>query len=400
MAITRSSNVSRLSRDRKYYNVVRLPKDFNEIETAAAAEYFKRHPEKMDDYQNKLDKKNTWGKVLLSLSSVFPFLGPIVSSITTNLFSQGAQREYNNFQAAQAMVANDYNSPVNQVARMRSAGVNPYLAMNNVDNVPYQRPDFDIAGVYPMQSPDLSDLSSLLRTYMESEKLPYQLEGMDISNRTAAYNLEYILQEQYLQMQNKTALQNLEVAWNNANFEEVENIKKEMLKLNDLQLQRDYVNNYLLQSFQGNQQFFEIHEDGSVTLRYDDGTIVDALNVPLEDMPQNFKITYHNFLKGLDLSNSQIKQALATASNQSVMASLNQLNANRVDLFLDTYNKYHVWPDEPFGLRKAAGMVPNGGMIWLENFGQDAASDALQMLFNLGTAAGMKGLGSRSFYNY
>lgn len=400
MAITRYSNVSHLSRDRKSGIRTHLPIDPFEFGDRAAGEHFYRHPEDLEDYKSDIDREARNRRLAYSFLSLIPFVGPFMSGIMNSITDQAAQDKFNHLEAAQAYAANLYNLPKNQVARMRAAGVNPYLSMNNIENVPYQRPDFGAYRPSDFGSFDLSGVSSLIRTFMESEKLPYQLEGMDITNKTAAYNLEYILQEQYLQMQNKTALQNLEVAWNNANFEEVENIKKEMLKLNDLQLQRDYVNNYLLQSFQGNQQVFAIHDDGSVTLRYDDGTIVDALNVPLKDMPQNFKITYNNFLKGLDLSNAQIKQALATASNQSVMASLNQLNANRVDLFLDTYNKYHVWPDEPFGLRNAAGMVPNGGMIWLQNFGQDASSDALQMLLNLGTAAGMKGLGSRSFYNY
>lgn len=124
---------------------------------------------------------------------------------------------------------NEYNLPINQVARLRAAGINPVMAFSGGStsgNVAAASPTFDRPTMDPYQV-DTSGLASIASNYMASRMQNKQMELMDSqmslnSAKAATENMVALLRE--LQGNNQ---------WmQNQYFADVAPIMKEVLQAN------------------------------------------------------------------------------------------------------------------------------------------------------------------------
>lgn len=103
---------------------------------------------------------------------------------------------------------NDYNLPSNQVSRLKDAGINPALAMSNIQTGQAQSssapslPSPSSATMQPYQY-NFNGLADAAMGIVEMMKSQEELKGMQLSNEYYRRSLENRLKEQYENMRSK-----------------------------------------------------------------------------------------------------------------------------------------------------------------------------------------------------
>lgn len=170
------------------------------------------------------------------MGAVGDFFAGVGSSVANGLINQGlsslsSQRQYRYWKQQQ-----EYNSPVNQVARLRAAGLNPYLMGSSItgqaQSQPIGSPDqsSDVAG-------NVSSLQGAQYSKAQREQVEALTRGVRIDNATKLAQNLADLQERYARIVN---------LWYNTKNVDLKNSYQQLL--NDLQTMINHVKKETQQS--------------------------------------------------------------------------------------------------------------------------------------------------------
>lgn len=329
----------------------------------------------------------------------------------TNEANLRLAREQNDWNLAQWNRENNYNLPVNQMTRYRQAGINPYMAVNQITNgnaetglssanLANQTP----ASVQPETSKAqvaFEGIGDLAQTYIDSKMAETAIaESVSRANandsNTAGKNIENFYSDEYYQGRNEaqrlyndvTASDNvvkkkLNEQWygtddyvanvrsmSNLGVTEMEgivNLQGSQLQLN--MWQEDLMKTQLAIQ-KGVLKWQDVKELTSVSLQLEEinrlktQNAVDWYNATTNRMNAETQryVGYHGVLQGyaqikinektgealVKLNNAQIKELAARTANEWIDKNMKDCDYSRV--------KYKVWGN--FGLLAASALIP------------------------------------------
>lgn len=291
-----------------------------------------------------------------------PILGGFLKSInnlTLNKFNQAVTDDYNAMQRAQAVFENWYNSPSQQLQRLRKAGINPYQA-NAVKSMPAASPNFQMynAPVHSIPSTFAADVNALSNL----AKVPYQIDNLQSLTDLNNYKHDFLFPQIFEKNGYVNNLLSLQSAWEDGNYKKERQIKQDLLQISStFSLAKLGEEIMMLQPADGRtnidavngQVFFTREVDGK-------DEVYDLSQLPFDQAPIFLQQAYLKtlaFQNGAELSEAQRSYYTSAANNQSMLASLNKFNADKLDLYLSTYRRTGVWPNEDPVLRSAAGLM-------------------------------------------
>lgn len=336
---------------------------------------------------------NRYHKFAHNLSNVLgdafgsiPFLGPLIKAgfaLNNNAFNQAEVERYNKLQQAQANYENWLNSPVNQVKKMRAAGINPYQS-GAVKMMPAVHPDLHF---YQAPSPSYnSTFAQDLQAIGNYQAIPYKLANLQSLTDINAFKLNYLLPQLFERNGYINNIISLQSAWEDGNYNKERELKQNLLQTQYMNSLADIAENIIMLS----------PADGRTLVDPVRGTLEFEFNDSPDGVPRVLTLSQLTFAEapifaqqaflktlaiqnGAELSEAQRKYYIQAANNQSMMAALNQFNADKLNLYLETYRRTGVWPNEDPVLRAAVGL-----MDW-EDVWQQAG-------FNLLTGSAAKGV--------
>lgn len=293
-----------------------------------------------------------------------PYVGGFLKFLSTQ-FSQPWKnqltKDYNAMQRAQSLYDNWYNSPAQQVKRLRLAGLNPYQ-QTAVKSMPASSPTYQFfvpsTPNYPNTfAQDLTALSNY-------QSMPYKIDNLRSLTDINDFKLNYLLPQLFDKNGYVNNILSLQSAWEDGNYSKERQIKQDLLQAQ-----------YMI-------SLAEIGENIIMLSPVDGRTLIDPVRGTMEfefnDSPDGIprvltlnQLTFAEapifaqqaFLKtlaiqnGAELSEAQRSYYIDAANNQSMMAALNKFNADKLELYLDTYHRTGVWPNEDPVLRAAAGLM-------------------------------------------
>ncbi len=105
--------------------------------------------------------------------------GNIISQLLANHQNEKLAEKQNQWNLQQWQRENEYNTPANQVARLKEAGINPdmYYGQNGLMNESAPSPTIERATMYPFQAD--FDLGSAVQSYWQSQIAQAQVKNMN-----------------------------------------------------------------------------------------------------------------------------------------------------------------------------------------------------------------------------
>lgn len=188
----------------------------------------------------------------------------VVSSLASSKASKEAQQSANEtnvqlareqmaYQTSERLAAQEYNTPANQRARFEQAGINPYLALGQIDagNTEMQTgvtpaqvqpaPGLELANLFKSLGGSINDSMSLYQGLQ-------QIQGTEEAVKQAKIESQFKGQEKLLQMLNLQSDISVKMSQVDKNSQEYRNLQQEHEKLsNDIAAQR--INNRYLEEY-------------------------------------------------------------------------------------------------------------------------------------------------------
>lgn len=315
-----------------------------------------------------------------------PYIGGFLKSFATLMsqpFKRQVAKDFNAMQRAQSLYENWYNSPAQQVKRLRVAGINPYQ-QSAVKSMPSSSPSYQFYAPSAPNFPNTfaQDLSAL----SNYQAMPYKIDNLQSLTDINNFKLNYLLPQLFERNGYINNIISLQSAWEDGNYNKERELKQNLLQTQYMNSLADIAENIIMLS----------PADGRTLVDPVRGTLEFEFNDSPDGVPRVLTLNQLTFAEapifaqqaflktlaiqnGAELSEAQRNYYIQAANNQSMMAALNQFNADKLNLYLETYRRTGVWPNEDPVLRAAVGL-----MDW-EDVWQQAG-------FNLLTGSAAKGV--------
>lgn len=309
---------------------------------------------------------NTFGEAFAAI----PFIGPLIKAgfqLNNNAFNQAETERFNRLAQAQANYENWFNSPRNQVRKLRVAGINPYQN-GAVKIFPSAHPDMRY---YQAPPPTYnSSFAQDLAAIGNYESLPYKITNLESLTDINAFKLDFLLPQLVEKNGYINNILSLQSAWEDGNYKKEREIKQQLLQTQYMNSLAEVGQNIIMLSPVDGRTLIDPVR-GTMTFEFNDSPngIPRVLTLNQLTFAEAPIFAQQAFLKtlaiqnGAELSQAQRSYYIDAANNQSMMAALNKFNADKLELYLDTYHRTGVWPNEDPVLRSAAGLM-DWGDVW------------------------------------
>ena len=327
-----------------------------------------------------------WSSFINDFAASVPVVGGLLKAFS-NLYSNANNSLItdikNRREQIQAAYENWYNSPKQQVLRMRAAGLNPYNT-SFIRSFPAAHPAID-AYQFPVFNPS-STFASDLNAMVNYANMPYRQANLESLTDINNYKVSMLLPQIYERNGYVNGLMELQVAWEEKNYDKERQIKQDMLNTSYRLSLADLGEQIMLlqPNFEGGRTVVNPDAGTIDYINTADGSSVDLTDMKFSELPIVIQQAFTNILSKRGLTDAQINYYNAQANTTSALGALYNVNQSQLQYNLDNYKRTGVLPTDDYVLRSLAG-IGNMDTYW-KSFGIDGLEQLMKGTINVGTS--------------
>lgn len=290
--------------------------------------------------------------IMSRIDPLFKIAKPFIANARNRFNTEYEQKQADN----KAAFANWYNSPAEQMRRMRKAGINPFFAGNNIRNFPAETGEVMRYPETVTSDFDFLDYANLeLKDKLTTAKIDNLQSVTEINN----YQHDYIMPQIFEKNGYLNKLSELEAAYAENNYEWTERTKRELLETRLALARNDMIKDFIkLGSMKPGYRTYADMSTGNVYYEnLETGEKINLMQVPVNELP----IEYQEYLYGIKNSNvvsaAQAASLRANASSANALSALYGTQEEKLNKALTQYEESGTWPDDDPVIRAAAGYI-------------------------------------------
>lgn len=333
---------------------------------------------------------NSFLELYKGFAKMFPMIAPFANaaaSFMQNRLNRQNVAWQNKKSEFEARRADWYNSPVQQLKRLKAAGLNPFM-QSYVKNYPANVPSYE---AFRVDSPQYANesISSILNALTNYQLSQYRADNLDSLTAINDYKAMYLLPQLFDRNNYVNSIMELQVAWETKNYEYERQVKQNILNAQYELALIDTAQGIMENSAQIPGSYVKVDPVAGtlfVQIPDENGNVHEygLHELPFDKLPPHLQkiLTDVWSERTMTISKSQLNTIIG--NTQSALGGLYNANRQKVEIYVNEWEKFKIWPDADPVLRAATGSL-DWSNLW-KMTGYNTANRAINTAMDIGAA--------------